>query len=122
MSIKVNHGDVAPEDTEYHTVWRHFRRDGPVGVGVGIVAVKAIPDRGDPDSQAEAHDVPEVHYVLSGAGVLRDEGVDTPLRAGDAVVTPAGHRHTMWSTSKDEPIVMVYVAMSPTAMGGGERR
>ncbi len=116
MSIKVNRADTEPEEHPYATVWRHVRRDGPANVGVGIASFNPRVAGVDYEATAEAHDVPEVHYVLSGEGVIAEEGEELPLRAGDAVITPAGRRHSIWATG-DAPLVTVYVAVGHKAMG-----
>jgi mannose-6-phosphate isomerase-like protein (cupin superfamily) len=114
VSIKVNRSEVEPEEQPFATIWRHVRRDGPHHVGVGVTAFKTRSPDFDVEAALEAHDVPEVHYVLTGEGVLYEEGEMIPLRAGDAVVTPPGRRHVMWSTA-DEPLVTVYVAVGRDA-------
>jgi mannose-6-phosphate isomerase-like protein (cupin superfamily) len=116
MSVKVNRSEVLPEEHPFATVWRQVRRDGPHHVGVGMTAFKARSADLDIEAASEAHDVPEVHYVLSGEGVLYEEGERMALRAGDAVITPPGRRHLMWSTT-DEPLVTIYVAVGRDAFG-----
>jgi mannose-6-phosphate isomerase-like protein (cupin superfamily) len=110
VSVRVNRADVPAEDHPYATIWRHLRRDGPHHVGVGIASFHPKRAEVDYDAIAEAHDVPEVHYVLSGEGVISEEGTELPVRSGDAVVTPPGRRHAIWATG-DEPLVTVYVAV-----------
>jgi len=114
MSIIVNRDSTQAEDHPYVTIHRHIRRDGPHNVGVGVSEWTEPSGDFDADSESEAHDVPEVHYVLSGVGVLYEEGVAQPVRAGDAIVTPPGRRHVMWATSPD-PLVTVYVAIDAAA-------
>jgi mannose-6-phosphate isomerase-like protein (cupin superfamily) len=114
MSVTVNRADVPAEEHAYATIWRHLRRDGPHHVGVGIASFHPRRDDVDYDAIAEAHDVPEVHYVLSGEGVILEEGTEIRVRAGDAVVTPPGRRHSIWAIG-DEPLVTVYVAVGLAA-------
>ncbi len=116
MAIKVNRDDVSPELSELHDVWRLVRRAGPAGIGVGVAAFKGLPTDADLEALQEAHDVPEVHFVLSGEGILLEDGERIPLRGGDAVITPVGARHVLWAIS-DEPLVTIYVAVSPAATG-----
>jgi mannose-6-phosphate isomerase-like protein (cupin superfamily) len=118
MSYKVNRNDVVPEESETGRTWRCFRRDGPYGIGLGVASFDPLPDGVDPESRCEAHDVPEVHYVLTGSGVLYEEGETIELREGDAVITPAGRRHTIWSVGR-EPVVTVYSAISARALAEG---
>ncbi len=112
MALRVNTADVAAEEHHHVTVWRCVRRDGPEGVGVGVAAFKPPRHGWDPRSEWEAHDVPEVHYVISGQGILLEEEDEILLRPGDAVVTMPGIRHSLWATSGD-PLVTVYVAIEP---------
>ena len=114
MSVIVNRDTTLPEGHPFVTVFRHIRRDGPHHVGVGVAEWKQAPVGFDPDVVAEAHDVPEVHYVLSGTGVLYEEGEEYAVRAGDAIITPPGRRHVMWATGTDL-LVTIYVAMGPAA-------
>ena len=83
MAIKVNREDVQPEISTEATTWRFLRRSEPPGVGVGIAEFAALPAGTDAAERSEAHDVPEVHYVLRGRGILLEDGgrrllVDTP--------------------------------------------
>jgi mannose-6-phosphate isomerase-like protein (cupin superfamily) len=121
MSVKVNRGDIVAEQSDTGQTWRCFRRDGPLGIGLGVAAFDALSVGIDPETRCEAHDVPEIHYVLSGTGVLYEEGEAVELRAGDAVITPAGRRHTFWS-SGPAPLVTVYVAVSARALVGDDAR
>lgn len=114
MALRVNRADVPVEVSAAQDTWRFVRRDGPTGVGVGIAAFKRVATGAETDEGGEVHDVPEVHYVLSGEGVLIEDGVRIALRPDDAVITPAGARHAFFSTSL-EPFVTLYVAISPTA-------
>jgi mannose-6-phosphate isomerase-like protein (cupin superfamily) len=114
MALRVNRADVLVEVGVTQDTWRFVRRDGPTGVGVGIASFKQVASGAENDESGEVHDVPEVHYVLSGEGVLIEDGERIALRADDAVVTPAGARHAFFSTSR-APLVTLYVAISPTA-------
>jgi mannose-6-phosphate isomerase-like protein (cupin superfamily) len=113
VAIKVNREDVRPESSDEATTWRFLRRTDALGVGVGIAEFTTLPEGTDPFARCEAHDVPEVHYVLSGRGVLLEDGEEIELRTGDAVVTPAGVGHTLWSVGTD-PLVTLYVAIQGT--------
>ena len=117
MSLIVGRGSVDAEEHPLVSVFRHFRRDSPEGVGVGVAVWNRPPPGFDPERASEAHDVPEVHYVISGTGVLFEEGRETPVRDGDAILTPPGQRHVMWSTA-ELPLTTVYVAVG---LGAFER-
>lgn len=113
VATKVNRADVLPERNDLQETWRLIRRDASSGVGVGIAAFKPLAAGTDVERLCEAHDVPEVHYVLSGNGVLYEDGERIDLRAGDAVVTPAGARHVLYASGAD-PLVTIYVAIRPS--------
>lgn len=114
MALRVSRSQVAPERTALQDTWRFVRRDGPAGIGVGVAAFKSLPEGREIDELCESHDVPEVHFVLSGEGELYENGERVPLRAEDAVVTPAGARHVLYATGP-EPLVTVYVAVGAAA-------
>jgi len=57
----------------------YFTKDMPQGWGIGVA-----PGMNGP-----------LHMVLEGSAVLRMDGQDTPLKAGDAVVLPRGAAHAM---------------------------
>jgi mannose-6-phosphate isomerase-like protein (cupin superfamily) len=40
----------------------------------------------------------EIYYVLQGEAVMRLNGEERPMAAGDAVAIPPGHRHKIWNT------------------------
>jgi mannose-6-phosphate isomerase-like protein (cupin superfamily) len=118
MSLVVNRASVEAEEHPFVSVFRHFRRDSPNGVGVGMAIWKRPPPGFDPEEASEAHDVPEVHYVIRGTGILFEDGRELAIRDGDAILTPAGHRHVMWSTG-EVPLTTVYVAVGPGAFESG---
>ncbi len=118
MSSIVGRGSVDAEEHPSVTVFRHFRRDSPANVGIGVAMWKKPPPGFDPEQASEAHDVPEVHYVISGSGVLFEDGREIPIRDGDAILTPPGQRHVMWSTT-EAPMATVYVAVGLGAFGLG---
>lgn len=113
MVIRVNRDEVQSETSDESTTWRILRRSDDPGVGVGIAEFAFLPEGTDVVERCEAHDVPEVHYVLRGRGVLLEEREEVQLRPGDAVVTLPGVRHTLWSTG-EEPLVTLYVAIQNT--------
>lgn len=42
----------------------------------------------------------EVYFILEGEGMMRIDGVDTPVAAGDACLTRSGHSHSLVNTGK----------------------
>lgn len=120
MALRVSRSQVTPERTALQDTWRFVRRDGPAGIGVGVAAFKSLPEGREIDELCESHDVPEVHFVLSGEGELYEDGERIALRADDAVVTPAGARHVLYATGP-EPLVTVYVAVGAAALRAAAR-
>jgi len=116
MAIKVSAEDAQPDTVANASVHRYIRRQGPDGIGVGVTSFAPLESGVDPRDVWEAHDVPEIHYVLAGRGVLFEEGEEIALEAGDVVVTPPGARHVLWGASADEPLTTVYAAVSRTAI------
>ncbi|HEY3248418.1 MAG TPA: cupin domain-containing protein [bacterium] len=59
------------------------------------------------------HEREELFYVLSGTGVL-EAGDDPPrdVTAGDAIWFPLGCRHRL-SNARSEPVVVIFVGMTP---------
>ena len=110
MAIRINREDITPETSHGATTWRFLRRSHHPAVGLGIAEFAPLPEGTDPVDRYESHDVPEVHYVLIGGGILLEEGEKIELRPGDAVVTLSGARHTLWSIG-DEPLITLYVAI-----------
>ncbi len=121
MSLVVSRASVEEEEHPLVSVFRHFRRDSPANVGVGVAIWKRPPPGFDPEQASEAHDVPEIHYVISGAGVLFEEGREIPIGEGDAILTPPRRRHVMWSTA-EAPLTTVYVAVGLMAFELGSSK
>jgi quercetin dioxygenase-like cupin family protein len=117
MAMKVSARDAMPDTVANASVRRYVRRQGPDGIGVGVTTFAPLGPGVDPRDLCEAHDVPEIHYVLAGRGVLFEEGEEIALEAGDVVITPPGARHVLWGASADEPLTTVYAAVSRAATG-----
>jgi quercetin dioxygenase-like cupin family protein len=117
MAIKVSAFEAQPDQVANAAVRRYVRRDGPHGIGVGVSTFAPLGPGIDPRSIWEAHDVPEIHYVLEGRGVLLEEDDELALEAGDVVITLAGARHVLWGSSEESPLVTVYAAVSRDASG-----
>lgn len=115
MALKVTSGEAMADAVANASVRRYVRRDGPMGIGVGVSTFAPLQPGIDPKSVWEAHDVPEIHYVLSGRGVLLEEDEEIPLATGDVVITPPGRRHLLWGESADTPLTTFYAAVSREA-------
>jgi len=115
MSIKVSAPDAQSDNVANASVRRYVRRQGPDGIGVGVSTFAPLAPGVDPTDIWEAHDVPEIHYVLGGRGVLFEEGEEIVLVAGDVVITPPGARHVLWGASDEEPLITFYAAVSRSA-------
>lgn len=50
----------------------------------------------------------EIFYIISGAGIVDDNGTETPVTAGDAVITGSGEGHSIIN-KKDEPLHILAV-------------
>lgn len=48
----------------------------------------------------------ESYYILSGTGRYNDNGISTPVQAGDVTFTPNGHGHGLENTGK-EPLEFI---------------
>jgi len=56
---------------------------------------------GDHAHESEA----EYYFILSGNGIVNDDGTDTPVQAGDTVVTKDGASHSIRNTG-NVPLVL----------------
>jgi quercetin dioxygenase-like cupin family protein len=54
------------------------------------------------------HAIPEIYYVLSGAGSVEVDGIDYPAAAGSAIFIPGGALHAFSNTCA-ATITFVYV-------------
>lgn len=52
----------------------------------------------------------EVLYVLSGSGTITDDGVSTPISAGQCTYCPKGHTHSLKNTGSED---LVFFAAVP---------
>jgi mannose-6-phosphate isomerase-like protein (cupin superfamily) len=53
----------------------------------------------------------EYYYILEGEGIVEDDGKDTPVKAGEMVVTGGGASHSI-RNSGDVPIKMIAVIVT----------
>ena len=43
----------------------------------------------------------EIYYITHGIGRIRIEGATREVRAGDAIASPPGQKHTLWNTGAE---------------------
>jgi len=115
MAVKVSPREAQADVVANASVRRYVRRDGPTGIGVGVTTFAPLAPGVDPRTIWEAHDVPEIHFVLEGRGTLFEEGEAIELEAGDVIITPPGARHVLWGESDAVPLVTFYAAVSRSA-------
>jgi quercetin dioxygenase-like cupin family protein len=66
-----------------------------------------VPAPGDsPRSRHVHNDFEECIYVLAGEGMTEADSGDYLLKAGDAIVVPAGEKHATRNTG-DEPLILL---------------
>ena len=53
----------------------------------------------------------EYYFILSGSGIVNDNGVDTPVEAGDTVLTKDGASHSIKNTGT-LPLVLYAVIVT----------
>ena len=44
----------------------------------------------------------EIMFILGGEGTMIDDGVPSPVRAGQCTYCPKGHRHSLVNTGTDD--------------------
>lgn len=89
--------------------WLEFLR--VPALSVGIYRLRA----GAADLQ-EPHAEDEVYYVLEGRGVLRVDGEDGPVSAGDLAFVPAKADHRFHSIA-EELVLLVFFAPAEGSTG-----
>jgi mannose-6-phosphate isomerase-like protein (cupin superfamily) len=87
----------------------HVFRKGELGGRTRLFARLRIP-RGSSIGYHEHHGEEEVFFILSGRGLVNDNGVSTPVGPGDAVLTGAGTGHAIECTG-DEPLELMAVIL-----------
>ena len=53
----------------------------------------------------------EYYIILEGTGLVKDNGVDTPIKAGDVIVTGNGASHSIKNTGT-EPLKLIAVIIT----------
>ncbi|MEA4899751.1 MAG: cupin domain-containing protein [Christensenellaceae bacterium] len=51
----------------------------------------------------------ELFYFVSGAGVVIDDGAETPVSAGDSMATFDGHRHSVVNTGSEDLVLLAVI-------------
>lgn len=51
----------------------------------------------------------ELFYFLKGEGVVTDDGVETPVRAGDAMTTASGYKHSVENTGHEDLVIIAAI-------------
>lgn len=95
---------IAPKDARVRNLPGRLSREivaadiGAVGSTVRLVEI-------EPDAPGAVRRGPHVHfdfeesiYVLEGEGIMRTDGGEYPVRAGDTVLVPAGEKHATYNT------------------------
>lgn len=87
-----------------------YRRLGPLlGLKKIACSVYSVPP-GKGAFPYHAHSViEEMVVILEGSGMLRHEGEERPVKAGDVIASPLGEAHQITNTSEDE---LRYLAIS----------
>lgn len=70
----------------------------------------------DPGSIVGEHVHPgneEIYWILSGSGVFRDDGIETPANPGDMLLTLKGHRHGLRNTGSERLVFLAVVVGDP---------
>ncbi len=84
---------IAPTDTNYFAVLFDPEKDDIRNVFV--VEIFAPGGATPPNTHNHAD---EFFYVLSGEGIARCDGTETPLKTGDALLLRPGHEHIVHNT------------------------
>ena len=117
MASIVSTSDVTPKENEKRKLWRLLNPetlDTDPGAVAGVIAYKyrAPADEPADDDLGEAHGRAEFYYVMSGEGVIGEGGGGrSAVSPGDSFVIHGGSRHSIWSTSPDEPLTTFYVSL-----------
>ncbi len=99
---------------------RHNMRDGKGDIEITHLAdkntlgkhcrlfAKIVVKPGDSIGDHPHYGETEIYYFLSGNGKACDDGTIIDIQAGDVMVTPDGHTHSVENTGKED---LVYIAL-----------
>lgn len=51
----------------------------------------------------------ELFYFVQGEGTVTDDGVEVPVRAGDSMLTPSGHGHSVINTGGEDLVLLAVI-------------
>ncbi|OQW37350.1 MAG: cupin [Nitrospira sp. SG-bin1] len=74
------------------------------------------------DIGMETHDLDQFIRVEAGRGTAQLNGKDYPIQDGSALVIPAGTRHNIISSGKDEPLKLYTIYSPPEHKDGTVHR
>lgn len=86
--------------------------------GAPVFAMRRFVIDEDGHTPFHAHDWEHEVYVLSGTGVVKLEGEEVPIKAGDAVLVPAGEMHGFNNTGIDAPLEFLCLVPNGPATEG----
>lgn len=89
---------------------RHFRKVLFTGKHHQLVVMSLAPGG---DIGEEVHDVDQFFRIEQGQGVVVMDGRKSPVQPESAFVVPAGTRHNVINTSKEEDLKLYTVYSSP---------
>jgi quercetin dioxygenase-like cupin family protein len=94
------------------------------GGGSGITLRKVeIPVSSPGDSPRNRHvhnDFEECIYVLAGEGMTEADSGNYPLKAGDAIVIPAGEKHATRNTGAEPLVLLCFFPVGDIRQGTAE--
>jgi uncharacterized cupin superfamily protein len=94
------------------------------GGGSGITLRKVeipVPSPGDsPRSRHVHNNFEECIYVLAGEGMTEADSVNYALKAGDAIVIPAGEKHATRNTGTEPLILLCFFPVGDIRQGTAE--
>jgi quercetin dioxygenase-like cupin family protein len=80
-----------------------------------------VPAQGDSPRGCHAHnDFEECIYVLAGEGVTEADSGNYALRAGDAIVIPAGEKHATRNTGAEPLVLLCFFPVGDIRQGTAE--
>jgi mannose-6-phosphate isomerase-like protein (cupin superfamily) len=77
---------------------------------VRLIAEVTLPPGASIGDHAHAEEA-EYYLIISGSGMVNDNGIDTPINAGDSVITKDGTSHNIRNTG-NVPLVFYAVIVT----------